>query len=68
MVVNVDDKIRKLSTTQRKKVKTRVTKLIAEEVTLREFRRVRKLAQVTLARVRRPASVDAVVDSTDDGH
>ncbi len=67
MVVNVDDKVRKLSTTQRKKVKTRVTELIAEEVTLRELRKGRKLAQVTLAREQRSASDDAAEDSTDDG-
>lgn len=63
MVVNVDHKIRKLSTTQRKKVKVRATELIAEEVTLRELRKARKLAQVTPARSQRSASVD----STDDG-
>lgn len=67
MVVNVDDKIPKLSTTQRKKVKARVTELITEEVTLRELRKARRLAQVTLPRGQRPASVDAVADSTDDG-
>lgn len=67
MVVNVDDKIRKLSTTQRKKVKARATELLAEEVTLRELRKAPKLAQVTPARAQRSASVDAPVDSTDVG-
>lgn len=67
MVVNVDEKIRKLSTTQRKKVKARATELIVEEVTLRELRKARKLAPVTPGRVQRPAFVDAVVDGTDDG-
>jgi len=67
MAVKVDDKIRKLSATQRKKVKARATELIAEEVTLRELRIARKLAQETPGRVQRPAFVDAVVDGTDDG-
>ncbi|MCY3756914.1 MAG: XRE family transcriptional regulator [Acidobacteria bacterium] len=49
MAVNVDDKIRKLSTTQRKKVEVRATELIAEEMTLRELRKARKLTQVRLA-------------------
>ena len=34
MAVNVDDKIRKLSTAQRKKVEVRAAELIAEERTL----------------------------------
>ena len=50
MAVNVDDKIRKLSTTQRKKVEMRAAELIAEEMTLRELRKARKLTQVRLAR------------------
>lgn len=50
MAVNVDDKIRKLSTTQRKKVEVRAAELIAEEMTLRELRKARKLTQVRLAR------------------
>ena len=37
MAVNVDDNIRKLSTTQRKKVEVRAAELIAEEMTLREL-------------------------------
>ena len=49
MAVNVDDKIRKLSTTQRKKVEVRAAELIAEEMTLRELRKARKLTQVRLA-------------------
>ena len=67
MVVTVDDKIRKLRTTQRMKVQARASELIAEEVTLRELRKARKLAQETPGRVQRPAFVDAVVDGTDDG-
>ena len=49
MAVDVDDKIRKLSTTQRKKVEVRAAELIAEEMTLRELRKARKLTQVRLA-------------------
>ena len=49
MAVNVEDKIRKLSTTQRKKVEVRAAELIAEEMTLRELRKARKLTQVRLA-------------------
>ena len=50
MAVNIDDKIRKLSTVQRKKVEMRAAQLIAEEMTLRELRKARKLTQVRLAR------------------
>ncbi len=50
MAVNVDDKIRKLSTAQRKKLEVRAAELIAEEMTLRELRKARKLTQVRLAR------------------
>ena len=50
MAVNIDDKIRKLSTGQRKKVEMRAAQLIAEEMTLRELRKARQLTQVRLAR------------------
>jgi DNA-binding XRE family transcriptional regulator len=50
MAVNVDDKIRKLSTGRRKKVEARAAELIAEQMTLRELRAARKLTQVTVAR------------------
>lgn len=49
MAVNVDDKISKLSPAQRKKVEARATELIAEEMTLRELRKARKLTQVRMA-------------------
>jgi DNA-binding XRE family transcriptional regulator len=49
MVVNVNDKIRKLSATQRKRVEARAAELIAEEMTLRELRRARRLTQVRVA-------------------
>ena len=50
MAVNVEDKIRKLSIAQRKKVEVRAAELTAEEMTLRELRKARKLTQVRLAR------------------
>ena len=50
MAVNVEDKIRKLSSTQRKKVEARAAELIAEEMTLRELRKARKLTQVHMAK------------------
>ncbi len=43
MAVNVNDKIKKLSPAQRKKVEARAAELIAEEMTLRELRKARKL-------------------------
>jgi DNA-binding XRE family transcriptional regulator len=51
MTVNVNDKIRKLSPTQRKKVEARAADLMAEEMTLRELRKARKLTQVRMAKV-----------------
>ena len=50
MAVSVDDKIRKLSTAQREKVEARAVELIAEEMTLRELRKARKLTQVRMAK------------------
>ncbi len=50
MAVNVDDKIRKLSTAQRKKVEAQAGGLITEEMTLRELRKARKLTQVRMAK------------------
>jgi transcriptional regulator with XRE-family HTH domain len=50
MAVNVDDKIKKLSPAQRKKVEARAAELIAEEMTLRELRKARKLTQVRIAK------------------
>ncbi len=50
MAVNVNDKIRKLSPAQRKKVETRAAELVAEEMTLRELRKARKLTQVRMAK------------------
>lgn len=50
MPVNVNDKIRKLSPAQRKKVEARAAELMAEEMTLRELRKARKLTQVRIAK------------------
>lgn len=50
MAVNVNEKIRKLRPAQRKRVETRAAALIAEEMTLRELRRARKLTQVRMAK------------------
>ncbi len=50
MSVNVDDKIKKLSRAQRKKVEARAAELIAEEMTLQELRKARKRTQVSMAK------------------
>jgi transcriptional regulator with XRE-family HTH domain len=50
MAKNVEDKIRELSLAQRKRVETRATQLIADELTLRELRKARKLTQVRMAK------------------
>src|SRR6266851_8096712 len=50
MPTNVDDIIKKLSPAQRKRVEARAAQLIAEEMTLREFRHARKLTQVRMAK------------------
>jgi DNA-binding XRE family transcriptional regulator len=47
---NVDDIIKKLPPAQRKKVEDRAAQLIAEEMTLRQLRRARKLTQQKIAR------------------
>jgi transcriptional regulator with XRE-family HTH domain len=50
MAVNIEDKIGKLSPARRKKVESRAAELIAEEMTLRELRKARKLTQVRMAK------------------
>jgi transcriptional regulator with XRE-family HTH domain len=50
MPVNVDRKIGRLSAARRRKVEARAAELIAEELTLRELRKARKLTQVRMAR------------------
>ncbi len=62
VAVNVDDKIRKLSTVQRKKVEVRAAELIAEEMTLRELRKARQLKRVRSTRGQRSVAVRAEED------
>lgn len=50
MAVNVNGKIGKLTSAQRKKVEARAAALLAEEMTLRELRHARKLTQVRMAK------------------
>jgi DNA-binding XRE family transcriptional regulator len=50
MTVNVNEKIKKLSPAARKRVELRAAELIAEEMTLRELRRARKLTQARMAK------------------
>lgn len=49
MPVNVNDKISKLSRSRRKKVEARAAQLVAEEMTLQDLRKARKLTQVRMA-------------------
>lgn len=46
---SVNDVIRALNSAQRKKLDTRAAELVAEEMTLRELRRARRLTQVSVA-------------------
>ena len=50
MTVNVNEKIKKLSGAQRKKVEERAAELVAEGMTLGELRKARKLTQVRMAK------------------
>jgi len=50
MPVNVNDKIKKSSRSQRRKVEARAAELIAEEMTLRELCKARKLTHVRMAK------------------
>jgi transcriptional regulator with XRE-family HTH domain len=50
MPVNVNVKIRQLRPAQRRKVEARAAELMAEEMTLRELRKARKLTQVRIAK------------------
>jgi transcriptional regulator with XRE-family HTH domain len=51
MPMNVNEIIRKLSPAERKKVEDRAAELIAEEMTLRDLRKARKLTQARVAKV-----------------
>ena len=50
MPINVNDKIKKLSASRRKKVEARAAELIAEEMTLRDLRKARELTQARVAK------------------
>ena len=50
MATDVNDIIKKLGPAMRKRVEARAAELIAEEMTLRELRRARKLTQVRMAK------------------
>ena len=50
MPINVNDKIKQLAPAQRRRVEARAAELIAEEMTLRELRKARKLTQVRIAK------------------
>ena len=50
MPITLADKMNELTPAHRKKVEARAAELIAEEMTLRELRRARKLTQVKIAR------------------
>ena len=50
MPVNVNEVIRKLSPAQRKKVENRAAEIIAEEMSLRDLRKARKLTQARVAK------------------
>src|SRR5271154_4793586 len=51
MSVNIRDKIGKLNPVQRKKVEDRAAELVAEEMSLRQLRKARKLTQARVAKV-----------------
>jgi transcriptional regulator with XRE-family HTH domain len=50
MSVNIRDKIGKLNSIQRKTVEDRAAELIAEEMSLRDLRKARKLTQARVAK------------------
>jgi transcriptional regulator with XRE-family HTH domain len=49
MSVNINDKIRTLSPARQRRIEARAAELIAEEMSLRDLRKARKLTQVRLA-------------------
>ena len=50
MPTNVNEVIQKLRPAQRRRVEARAAELVAEEMTLRELRKARKLTQVRMAK------------------
>lgn len=51
MTVDIREKMAKLNSAQRKKVAARAAELIAEEMSLRQLRKARKLTQARVAKV-----------------
>jgi transcriptional regulator with XRE-family HTH domain len=51
MSINIRDKIRELNPRQRQKVEARAAEIIAEEMSLRDMRKARKLTQARVAKV-----------------
>jgi len=51
MSINVREKIKKLSPAQQNKIEARAAELIAEEMSLRDLRKARKLTQAVVAKV-----------------
>lgn len=49
MPINVEDKLKKLNASHRKKVEARAAELLAEEMTLRDLRKARALTQARMA-------------------
>jgi DNA-binding XRE family transcriptional regulator len=50
MAIMLKDKMKGVSPERRKKIRVRSTQLIAEEMTLQELRRARKMTQVRMAK------------------
>src|SRR5271157_5951505 len=50
MMKSLDDKMKSLGSARRRKVEKRAAALVAEEMTLRELRRARKITQVRVAK------------------
>jgi predicted XRE-type DNA-binding protein len=50
MSVNVNEEVRKLGSAERKKVEHRAAEIIAEEMSLRDLRKARKLTQARVAK------------------
>lgn len=51
MSVNTRDKLARLTAAQRKKIEDRAAEIIAEEMSLRDLRKARKLTQARVAKV-----------------
>jgi transcriptional regulator with XRE-family HTH domain len=51
MVTTLDDKMKKLSAARRKKIEARAAQLVAEEMSLRDLRKARRLTQERIAEV-----------------